>query len=105
MARKKKVIVKPDYTDQDLRSLTLHLDSLKETLQNEEKHDLLEKFETLTKFLKATYFSAMLFEDWVECNGEFAEVLLYNREDLPLLVNGDDEARDILLQWRLSYGK
>lgn len=94
----------PDYTKDQLRSLSKYLDGLRESLQEQEKGEIASNFETLTKYLKATYFDPMLFETWLEMEGTFAEVLTYNKDDLPLLIRGDCEQTELLVKWRLTEG-
>lgn len=98
----KKKIKKPEYTKEDLKKLVEHIMNMKQSLQDQNKGEIWSKLETLSLYLKATYYDPMLFEDWLDAEGTFADVLLYVREDLPLLVQGDNELRDILVQWRLS---
>lgn len=94
----------PNYSKDNLKNLVTYLDSLTESLQEQNKGEIVYDFETLTKYLKATYFDPMLFETWPEMEGTFADVLLYEKDDLPLLVRGDSEQTEILVRWRLTEG-
>jgi len=93
---------KPTYTKEILKKLVTFLESYKEYLQNNNKGEIWSDIENLTKFLKATYYEPMTFEDWIESQSNYAEVLLYPYEDTPLLVKGDNELRDIFVKFRLT---
>lgn len=98
----KKPLKKPEYSKQDLKDLVGFLEGYKQHLQDNNKGEIWFNIETLIKFLKATYYDTMLFEDWIDNQTDFADVFLYPREDIPLLVQGDNELRDILVKYRLS---
>lgn len=92
------------YSSDNLRNLVKYLENLFEDLQEQNKGEIAYNFETLTKYLRATYFDPMLFETWLEREGTFAEVLTYEKDDLPLLIRGDSEQTEILVRWRLTEG-
>jgi hypothetical protein len=95
----------PEYTKEDLKDLATYIGNMKQSLQDQNKGEIWEPLEILMLYLKATYFEPMIFEDWSTVEGSFSKVMFIALEDLPLLVQGDDEKRDILLRWRLNRGK
>jgi hypothetical protein len=88
-----------EYSKEELKNLVTFLKNLGSTPDKcsqvkDDHHDLI-------RFLETTDFSPLLFPDWVEANGEYEEIFSVDTEDLPLLVNNENEQYDPIIMWRL----
>lgn len=91
-----------EFNEEQLRSLVNHLRHLSE--DKDEQFKITEQHWDMIRFLETTSFDPMTFEDWVEMNGDYEPVFSVETEDLPLLINEDDERFAPIISWRLSNG-
>jgi len=93
-----------EFSKDQLKSLVHHLRHLSE--DPKEQHQSTELHWDLIRFLEATYFEPMTFEDWVEAHQTYLPVFSVDTEDLPLIINEEDEEGRFapIISWRLSNG-
>jgi len=93
-----------EFSKDQLKSLVHHLRHLSE--DKDEQFKLTDLHWDLIRFLEATYFDPLTFYGWVENHETYLPVFSVDTEDLPLIINEeDDEGRFApIISWRLSNG-